>query len=223
MEMLTLKAEPRTPGGTRTARALREKGSLPAIIYGHHEPPEPVTLHEHEVEVAIGHGARTLQVELNGEVKQYLIKEVQYDHLGLAPIHIDLARVDMHERVRVKVAIELRGVPKGVAEGGILEQLLGEVEVECRVTDIPETLRPVVTDMELGHVLCVKDVQLPPGVVAVTPPEDRVAVVKALVEAPEAAAPAVEGEAAAAEPERIGRVRPEEPAEDEGQKAKKKE
>ena len=214
METMTIKAEPRSTSGTRTSRALRAAGRLPGVIYGHGEAPESVSLTHHEVEVALAHGARTLQVELNGTVKPYLIKEAQYDHLATNLIHLDLARVDLHERVKVRVGIELRGIPKGIHEGGVLDQQMAQIEVECVVTEIPDTFHPVVTHLALGDSLLVKDLQLPPGVVALADPNERIATVRLL--AVEVAAPVapIEGDAAAAaEPERIGRIKKEEPVE----------
>ena len=213
METMSLKGEPRDAQGTRKARALRKEGKLPVVIYGHGEPPESVSLDQHEVQIALKRGARTLKVDVRGEVKPYLIKDVQYDHFADTPVHLDLARVDLNERVRVKVGIELRGVPKGVAEGGVLDQSMGQIEIECLVTDIPDTLHPFVTQLALGESLLVKDLQLPPGVVAMAEPEERIATVRKLVE--EVAAAPVEGEeAATAEPERIGRIKKDEEAEE---------
>ena len=209
MENMTLKAESRTSLGTRAARALRDEGRLPAVIYGHGEPPEAVSLARHDVEVALGHGARTLQVELGGEAKQYLIKDVQYDHLDHEPIHLDLTRVDVNERVTVRVGIELRGVPNGVSEGGVLDQHMADIEVECLVTEIPDTLHPVVTDLGLEDSLLVKDLELPPGVESLADPDERVATVRALMAAAEPE-PTEEVEEATEEPERIGRARKEE-------------
>lgn len=209
METLTLKAESRTALGTRAARLLRAGGRLPAVIYGHGEPPETVSLARHDVEVALAHGARTLQVELAGNTRQYLIKDVQYDHLDHEPIHLDLTRVDVDERVTVRVGIELRGVPKGVSEGGVFDQHMADIEVECLVTEIPETLHPVVTGLGLGDSLLVKELEFSPGVAALADPEERVASVRALVEAAEPE-PVEEAEEEAEEPERIGRVRKEE-------------
>lgn len=213
MEKITLKAEPRSALGTKATRALRATGRLPAVIYGHGEPPEAVSFLRHDVEVALAHGARTLEVALGDAKTQYLIKDVQYDHLAHEPIHMDLNRVSLHERVRVRVGIEPRGVPKGVSEGGALEQYMANLEIECLVTEIPGTLHPLVTTLGLGESLLVKDLQLPPGVHALANPEDRVATVRALAEAP----PAVEAvaEEVTAEPEVIGRVRKEEEAEGE--------
>ncbi len=209
MEMITLKGQRRTAGGTRVARALRGAGRIPAVIYGHGEPPEAVSLALHDLEVALAHGARMLQVKLVRKTKPYLIKEVQYDYLGQTPIHLDLTRVDLNERVKVRIGIELRGVPKGVSEGGVLDQHMADLEVECLVTEIPETLHPVVVGLGLGESLLLKDVELPSGVVALADADERVATVRALAEAPEPEAPE-EGKEEGAEPEMIGRARKEE-------------
>ncbi len=214
MKSVQLKGEPRQAEGTRKARSLRNVGRLPVVIYGHGEAPESISLDRHDVEIALDRGARTLQVDVNGTVKPYLIKEVQYDHFAATPIHLDLARVDLTERVRVRVGIELRGVPKGVGEGGVLDQAMGQIEVECVVTEIPDTLHPLVTHLALGESFCVKDLQLPPGVVPLADPEDRIATVRVMAEEVPVAATAEEGEGAVAEPERIGRIRKDEEAEE---------
>jgi len=165
-------------------------------------------LEHHEVVVALAHGARTLQVDLNGSVKPYLIKEAQYDHLATNLVHLDLARVDLHERVKVRVGIELRGIAKGIHEGGVLDQQMAQIEVECVVTEIPGTFHPLVTHLALGDSLLVKDLQLPPGVVALADPNERIATVRLIAAEVVAPVAPIEGEAATtAEPERIGRVR----------------
>jgi large subunit ribosomal protein L25 len=209
METMTIKAEPRATRGTRQARRLREQGRLPAIIYGHGVEPMAITLARHDVEVALAHGARTLHVDVNGDTKQYLIKEVQYDHLDHEPIHVDLARVHIHERVEVEVGIELKGTPKGVNEGGMLDQFMTEIEVECLVTDIPSGINVVVTDLGIGDSLYVRDLPLPSGVKVLADPEDRVATVREAAVLPEEEEITV-GEEELAQPEVIGRARREE-------------
>jgi len=218
MENVTLKGERRTSTGTRDARALRKSGKLPAVIYGHGEAPESIALEQHAVEVALLHGSRTMEVDVGGNKNRYLIKEVQYDHLNERPIHIDLTRVDLTEKVRVRVGIELKGTPEGVSEGGVLDQLMSEIEVECMMTAIPDTLHPLVTELGVGDSLLVKDLELPPGVVAISDPQDRVAAVKVLAIHEEEATegePGEEGEEAK-QPEVIGRK-----AKDEGDEEKK--
>jgi len=209
-QTLEIKATPRNKVGSRTCRELRTTGRLPAIIYGHGEAVVPITLDRHDFEVAIGHGARLLKVGVGGKDQPCLIKEIQYDHLQVRPIHVDLTRVDLTERVRVTVGIELRGVPKGVTHGGVLDQLLAKVEVECVVTDIPDTLHPLVTDLEIGQSLFARDLQMPAGVTLLTGGDERVATVHAHAGPAEAAPAAEAAEGATAEPERIGRVRKEE-------------
>lgn len=220
MKIITIKGEQRSKRGSKAMTALRAEGKLPAIMYGHGEAPESVSLAEHEVEVALAHGARMLQVDLKGQVKPYLIKEVQYDHLQSTPIHMDLARVDINERVKVKVGIELRGTPKGISEGGMIDQSMLQIEVECLVTEIPDTLHPLVTHLGMNESLLVRDLVLPPGVTPLAELHRPVCTIRKMAE--EVVAPTavpVEGaEAAAAEPERIGRIKKEEPTEGEEEK-----
>ena len=204
MEVPTLKAEIRRGLGTRLSRRLRAGGWLPGIIYGHGETPEPISVSAHDLQVHLQHGARILKVEVDGRASQYLIKEVQYDHLQKDPVHFDLARVDVDERVQVEVAIELRGTPAGVNNGGILEPLRDTLKIDCLALEIPDTLRPSVAHLDIGDTLLVKDLELPSGVVVLDDPQEKVAMVRVLAihtEVEEA-----EEEAGPAEPERIGRV-----------------
>jgi len=219
MQTMNLKAERRGGVGTRESRKLRDQGLLPGIIYGHGETPEPVVIQEHDFVVAIGHGARTLALAVEGRDAQVLIKEVQYDHLGARPIHVDFMRVDLTEKVRVKVGIALRGVPIGVGHGGVLDQPLVQVEVECLAMSIPPPFHPVVKDLDVGQTLYVRDLIVPEGVRILNDPNEIVASVRVLAEEVEAAPAAAEADAEPQLPERIGRVRPDEPGEGEEKKS----
>ena len=214
METNQLKGERRTSVGTRDSRATRAAGRLPAIIYGHGAEPEAITLGAHDIEVALRHGARTLEVEIAGKNEPYLIKAVQYDHLATTPIHLDLVRVDLDEKVQVQVGIELKGTPVGAQDGGIVDQMMADLAVECIISAIPDTLHPNISHLKVGDSLLVKDIELPPGVVSMSDPEDRVATVRlsaAAIEDDEAEATVEdEAEEKTDEPERIGRVRKEE-------------
>jgi large subunit ribosomal protein L25 len=210
MENMAVKAEPRAETGTRVSRKLRAAGRMPAVIYGHGGPPDSISLQSHDVEVALAHGVRLLKVDLRGATQQYLIKDVQYDHFDAAPIHLDLTRVDLDERVQVRIGIDLKGVPKGVSDGGVLDQLMVEIEVDCLVTEIPGTLHPVVTHLGVGETLLVKDLQLPEGVIAQADADAGVAMVRAPAVEAEEAEVAEEAPEETEEPERIGRMRKEE-------------
>jgi len=203
-----MKAAMREPHGTRGARALRREGRVPAILYGHKEEPVAVSLPTHDLEVALAHGAHLLELDVKGSSTRCLIKDVQYDHLDEDPIHVDLIRVSLDERVQVVVPIELRGVPAGVNEGGVLDQILGEVEVDCLVTEIPEAIRVRVTSLGLNESLRVKDLDLPEGVNPLAEPDDPVCTVRPLGEEPEEEKAVEEGET---EPEVIGREQKEQP------------
>ena len=202
-------ARPRSQLGSRANKRLRDSGFIPGVVYGHKEAVVPVTLPKKELTSHLGHGTHLFDLALDGKSEKVLVKEVQYDHLGLEVIHVDFARVSLDEKVEVTVPLELKGTPKGEAEGGVLQQIISELEIECLVTDIPEAIRHNVQDMEKDAVLHIKDLQLPPGVKVLQDPELIVATVREVQEA----APAEVAEAAtAAEPEVIGRKPAEEEA-----------
>jgi len=200
--MAVLKATKREGTGTRKARQLRNQGLIPGVIYGHGLESTPVTLSEHDVELAIMHGERLLEVDLDGKKENALIKDVQYDTYGQVVTHLDLARVNLDERVEVTVAIVLKGTPAGVAEeGGVLQQIAAEAKIECPVRAIPESIDVSVSDMGIGQSLTIADLSLPDGSRCLDDPAAPVAVVRVVAE--EEAAPAEEEEAPA-EPEVIG-------------------
>ncbi|MFH0982585.1 MAG: 50S ribosomal protein L25 [Planctomycetota bacterium] len=207
MEQTVLKAKRRTVLGTRAARRERAGGRLLAIVYGHGEDPEAVSLDAHDALLELQHGARVLDLDLEGKRTQCLVKDVQYDYLGTNPIHVDLMRVDLSEKVRVKVGIELRGTPVGIAEGGVLDHPTTEIEVECLVIEIPETIAVSVKSLKIGDTLLARDLELPPGVTLLTDPEERIAAVRVLAEE----APPAEAAEEPTQPEVIGRAK-EEPA-----------
>ena len=206
--MAVLKAKRRDQVGTRAARRLREKGDIPAILYGHGEEVVALTLQEHDVEMAVQHGERMLEVDLEGESHNALIKEIQYDTFEHEILHVDLTRVNLDERVEVTVPITLRGTPAGAEEGGVLRQNAVEVEVECVVTAIPEEIRVNVNELKIGDSIQIGDLELPEGARLLSDPDMPVCSVSVIAEEEEEA---VEGEAEGAEPEVIG----EKPAEEE--------
>jgi len=211
---VTIQAKPREAMSKKANRRARQAGWLPGIIYGHKEEPVPVLLPMHDLELAVQHGAHILEVDLGEKREQVLLKEVQYDHLGSKMLHVDLTRVSLDERVEVTVQLVLRGTPKGVTEGGVLEQPLSDLTIECVVTQIPEVIRINVSELGVGEMLHVRDLELPEGVTALTDPETVVCLVRALGEEAEEEA-AEEAEPGAAEPEVIGRGKEEEEPEQE--------
>ena len=200
-QSIQITAQPREGLGSRRVKRLRDQGLIPGVVYGHKEAVVPVTLPKKELTTHIDRGAHVFDLSLDGKSEKVLVKDVQYDHLGLEILHIDFARVSLDERVEVTVPLELKGEPKGAAEGGVLQQIVAELEIECVVTDIPDVITHNVADMAIDDVLHIKDLKLPPGAKAMQDADLIVAMVKVIEE--EGAAGADEGETA--EPEVIGR------------------
>jgi large subunit ribosomal protein L25 len=123
-------------------------------------------------------------------------------------LHVDFTRVAADERIHVMVPLEIRGIAPGVTGGGILDQPLHTLEVECLAVSIPESIRVNVNELQLGGSIHVRDLTLPPGVVARTDPD--AIVVHVTIPQEVAAAPATEAPAAQVEPEVIGRPKAEE-------------
>jgi len=203
MAVQTAQVTAKTRGelGSRANKRLRDAGLLPGVVYGHKEAVVPVTLTHKEVVNHLNRGLHLFDLQLDGKSEKVLLKDVQYDHLGTNVIHVDFARVSLDEKVKVVVPVELKGEPKGAADGGVLTQLFTQLEIECLVTEIPDALRHNVSEMALNTVLHIKDLTLPPGVRVVLDGELILATVKEILETA-TAAPA-EGETA--EPEVIGR------------------
>src|SRR5437868_10567921 len=139
-------AKPRSEMGSRANKRLRDTGFIPGVIYGHKLAVLPITLPRKELAHHIHTGAHLFNLALDGQKETVLVKEVQYDHLGLEVIHVDFARVDLTEKVKITVPLELKGTPKGEADGGVLQQVLAELEIECVVTDIPDVIRHNVSE-----------------------------------------------------------------------------
>ena len=209
VETLLLKAEKREESGTRASRKLRGRGLIPAIIYGHKEEPTAVQLNGHDLSLELQHHHRLLDVELEGKRHKCLVKDVQYDYLGEHAIHVDLTWVSLDERVKVTVEVELRGTPAGISEGGALKQILNEVELECVVTNIPESLRVKISPLKLGETLTAGDLELPESTKLITPPETPIATVQMVAEEIEEEPAEAEAEAEP-EPEVIAREKEEE-------------
>jgi large subunit ribosomal protein L25 len=191
----------RSEMGSRANKRLRSSGFIPGVIYGHKEAVVPITLPKKEVVGHLAKGAHLFSLGIDGKNENVLIKEVQYDHLGMEVLHVDFARVDLNEKVEVTIPLELKGTPKGEEEGGVLQQIISELRVQCLVTEIPDVIRHNVNEMGMDSVLHIKDIAMPAGVKVLQDGELIVATVKEILEA--AATAAVEGESA--EPEVIGK------------------
>jgi large subunit ribosomal protein L25 len=169
--ILSLQAQTRAGSGSRAAHKIRKQGQIPGIIYGHKEANVAVSVSAEELDRAIRvlH-ARVLDLQIDGKKETVLIRELQWDAFGRQMMHVDFARVSETDRVRVSVPVELRNAPK-VTGGGVLDQPLHNLHVECSPTQIPEAIRIDITNLTLGAPIHVKDLQVPEGVTVLEPPE----------------------------------------------------
>jgi large subunit ribosomal protein L25 len=216
-DALTLKTEARKGKGSRDSGRLRKVGRIPAVVYGHKVAPASVTVSGDELRSAIRQHARTLQLVVDGKTETVLIQEVQHDHLGSEILHVDFRRVSKDERIKTTVDIELRGVAPGTNSGGVLDQPLHKVHVECPALAVPESIRVKIDKLQIGEAIHVKELEPPPEVTILEDPDLVVVQVKQQVVQPEptpAVAPTEPGAPVAAEPEVITKKK-EKPAEEE--------
>lgn len=117
-------------------------------------------------------GHRIVMLEVDGSSEQALVKDLQFDAFGEELLHVDFVRIDATERMTVKVPIHLKGTAPGAVAGGIVEQPLRELEIECVASDLPEYIDVKIGHMDLNAVIHVSDlVDLPPGITVLSHPE----------------------------------------------------
>lgn len=201
MATASLSASVRTDTGKGAARKLRAAGSIPAVIYGHGREPQALTTNARETErllQRIATSSTVIELNVDGKVSRTLIREIQRHPFKRHVLHLDFQELVAGEKVTVKVPIVYVGTPEGVRlEGGILDQVMHELHLQCDPGNIPEHIDVDVSHVKLGKPMHVSDLALPAGVTVMDEPGATVCVV-----APPkvAAEPAAEG---AAEPELI--------------------
>ena len=184
MDQIKIKAEARVEQGTGAVRRLRRAGLVPASVMSMNKGgTKLIKFDAHEFMMAMrGRSGKQLlfTLDMNGTPVSALLREMQNDVLAGTPIHVDFSEVSLSEKVRVTVPLTLTGEPVGVKiGGGVLEQVLRTVEVECLPTDIVEKFIVDVSDLGLDQTLFVRDLKLGDKQSLVTRGEYAVAVVKA--------------------------------------------
>jgi len=185
--------------GKRNNRRLRKSGSVPGVLYGHGRQNVCLSVPAEALDHLIHHRSRL--VNLTGELNEpAFIREVQWDTWGMHILHVDFTRVSEDEKVEVQLPVELRGEAPGVKEGGVVEQLIHEVQLECPAGSVPDRLSLNINHLKLGESIAVAGLELPPGAAVLGTVE---AVVVQCVEPAEEVEMEV-AEAEAGEPEVIG-------------------
>lgn len=204
-QTIELKAEPRTDTGKGAARRARASHKVPAVIYGRGREPQPLLVDSTALDMAlrgIDIASTLIQLDINGKAVRTLIRELQRHPTRLDIEHVDFYEIHTGEKIRLSVAIHLTGTPDGVRNGGgVLDQVLRDVEIEVLPRHIPERVEIVVEDLIVGKSLQVQDLEIPNAKILTDPGVTICSVIPPRVEEPEAAEVVEEEELA--EPEVI--------------------
>jgi len=215
-DISVLEAQKREPGNKNAARRVRADGKIPAVVYGAGKETATIMVDPRQV-LRILHsesGHNTIfDLALNGERVKTMIVDWQFEPIKGRLLHVDLQRIAMDQKLTVTVPIALKGEAAGVKQqGGILEQLLREIEIECLPGEIPKSIDVDISHLVFGVEVRVKDVPRSDKLKFLTDPNEMIAhitsVKEEVVVTPEAAAEAAA--AAPAEPEVIKKGKQEE-------------
>lgn len=158
--------------GSADSRRIRTQGLVPCNVYGHKQDSANIVIDSDSVTSLVKSGARVVDLEVDGNVEKALIKDVQWDTFSSYVLHVDFLRVDVNERVRLDVPLQLKGTAPGVVAGGVLEIGHHTVSVECLAVEVPDFIQVRIASLNVGEAIHVSDLQdIPAGVTILTAPE----------------------------------------------------
>ena len=171
MAHVALTAQSRKETGKGAARTLRRQALIPAVFYGPEVDPVHLSLKYRDLEKLIKTGAGEnviidLAIETGESTLSHraMLKEIQMDPVKQTILHVDLYEISMDKKIQVEVPITLTGTPKGVSDGGILQQVSRTVEISCLPDNIPDAFELEVTGLDIGDSLHVSDLKIPEGI-----------------------------------------------------------
>lgn len=179
MQQTQMKIEARTSTGKGISRKLRAVGRIPGVVYGRGMEPIPVSLEPKALATAIaGEGGINNLITLQGggslDQTVVIVADIQIDPLKGNAEHVDLHRVNMHEKIRVTVPVLLKGAAAGVKEGGLLDFAHHTLHIECLPGSIPENIEVDITEIKIGHSIHVQELNLPAGVKCLDNPKTQI-------------------------------------------------
>jgi large subunit ribosomal protein L25 len=170
MEQKTLTAHSRKVYGSADSRRQRRNGKIPAVIYGHGEPKGLLLdAHEFNTKFMTISESTIINLQVDGSGYDVLIRDYQEDTISGVITHVDFYEIERGKALRTNVSLHLTGTAVGIREGGILESFVHELEVECLPKDLPGSIEVDITNLELGHSIHVRDVEVAPGVQILNP------------------------------------------------------
>ena len=167
MKLANIDVTTREERGRLQMRQVRCNGGIPGVIYGRGGEARSLTLPGRVFQkmVLTHHKLFELQFK-DGSKEEAFLQDMQWDMLSDELVHVDFKRIDLNEKMRVQVELRFVGVAKGIAKNGAFAAPLHMLDVECLPANLPEQIRVVVNDLDVGDTLHVKELQLPEGVVA---------------------------------------------------------
>src|SRR6266567_5600848 len=174
-KQVKLGAERRETTGRSAMRKLKGRGIIPAIVYGGKDKPQPLQVSRRDINVMLSHASGEnilVELEIAGEKssRMAMIQEIQHSPVGGDVLHVDFHAVSMDEKIEADVPLEATGIANGVKNfGGLLEQSLRVLAVECLPRDLPDKITVDVSALNIGDSIHVRDIKLPDGVTAKTP------------------------------------------------------
>ncbi len=210
MQLITLKTQLRKTGRKAYNAQTRAEDNLPAVVYGDSKDALAIAVDRTEIEKMLkveGGTHAVVQLECDDAPEHSspaLLKAVQRHPVKDHVLHVDFLRIRLDQRIETQVAVVLTGRSKGVIEGGVIDQQIREVEVECLALDAPQHLEVDISHLEMGDSVHVSDLVVPDNVTILTDPEVAIASVhmpRVVKTAEEEAAEAEAAEAEAAEAE----------------------
>ncbi len=162
MERHEIKVESREETGKGVARQLRRSGKIPGVIYGKERESQPLTVDPGDIKARLNSNA-IFDIKIVGnenETETAMIKDYQKDVIKGKIIHVDFQQISMDEKISVTVPVRLVGESIGVQEGGVLQQLKRDIEIESLPADIPDELELDISELEVGDSLQISDFQV---------------------------------------------------------------
>jgi large subunit ribosomal protein L25 len=172
----TLTVEERAERGSRAVRRLRREGYVPGVVYGGGGDTVAFKVSTRELRVALQDASAVIDLKLDGKALPVIVKDNQYHPVRDELMHIDLLEVRLDEKIQSTVSIELEGIEEapGVKEGGVLEHVTRELNIEALPTDIPERIVVDVSGMEGAATMHLTEIPAPPGVELLDDPEETI-------------------------------------------------
>lgn len=157
-----LVAQKREKTGSRYTRRIRDAGLLPAVVYGHGETPQPISLDAKDTLTHLKKGEKVFELDIEGTKQYVLLKDLGYGFLGDNIIHADFARVNLDERVNTKAHIKLVGNAVGLQTShAVLMHPITELQLNCVVTNLPDAIEVDITDLDVGGSITAGQIKLP--------------------------------------------------------------